>query len=254
MKAIMRLENIFRIVPLVALAAAGCATSGAMLDRMDQDALFQYAMEQYRERDWSDAISAFERFTYTFPADPRVAEARFRLGESFQGREEWVTAALEFNRLATDYPAGPWADDARFQVCRSYYELSPSPPRDQEYTVTAIDHCRSLISYYPDSEYLPRAEEMLLELTNKLAEKDYDNAEYYFRRRAYHSANVYYEWVVNHYPETPWAPRALLRLHESYTRLGYEQEAEAAKQRLLREFPTSPQAQQVNGVTADTRP
>jgi outer membrane protein assembly factor BamD len=166
-----------------------------------------------------------------------------------------VTAALEFNRLASDFPAGPWADDARFGVCRAYYELSPAPPRDQEYTVTAVDHCRSLGLYYPESEYVPRVTEMLVTLVNKLAQKEYETAEYYFRRRAYHSANIYYEAVANNYPETSWAPRALLRLHESYTRLGYEQEALAARERLLQEFPDSPQARQVDGtgVTPATR-
>ena len=118
---------------------------------------------------------------------------------------------------------------------------------------TDVTHNHS--DLYPLSED-PGAEAMMDELINKLAEKDFDTAEYYFRRRAFHSANIYYEGVATDYPQTAWAPRALLRLHESYTRLGYEQEAEAAKQRLLREFPSSPQAQQVdgNGVTADSRP
>lgn len=239
-----------RIAPLLAATLTACASGGPALQTLDQEALFQVGMERLRDEDWSGAISAFERFTLTFPNHPRVAEARFRMGEAYAGRDEHVTAAMEFNRLATDFPAGPWADDARFEVCRNYYELSPAPPRDQEYTYTAIDHCRSLLVYYPESEYAPRAEEMLQRLVGKLAEKDYDTAEYYFRRRAYHSANIYYETVADEYPETSWAPRALLRLHESYTRLGYEQEAQAAKERLLREFPDSPQARQIDGTGA----
>jgi outer membrane protein assembly factor BamD len=252
----MRLKTILLTAPLLALTATACASRGPALDNLDQESLFQHGMERLGDGDWSDAIAAFERFTLTFPTHARVPEARFRIGQAYVGRNEHVTAAMEFNRLATDFPAGPWADDARFEVCRAYYTLSPAPPRDQEYTVTAIDHCRSLILYYPESEYVPRAEEMLDRLVNKLAEKDFDTAEYYFRRRAYHSANIYYEGVATDYPETSWAPRALLRLHESYTRLGYEQEAEAATERLLREFPSSPQARQIDGsgVTAEPRP
>jgi outer membrane protein assembly factor BamD len=252
----MRLKTIIVTLPLLALSLAACGSRGPVLNTLDQEGLFQYGMERLQERDWSDAIAAFERFTQTFPTHPRVAEARFRTGQAYAGRGEHVTAAMEFNRLANDFPAGPWADDARFEVCRAYHELSPSPPRDQEYTVSAIDHCRSLALHYPESEYVARAQEMLDELVNKLAEKDFETAEYYFRRRAYHSANIYYEGVASDYPETAWAPRALLRLHESYTRLGYEQEAEAARERLLREFPSSPQARQIDGtgVTAASRP
>jgi outer membrane protein assembly factor BamD len=247
----MRLLRTICLLILLAGTTGACASRGPAFDRMDEEALFQYGMERLRARKWSDAITAFERFTLAYPNHPRVAEARYRLGDAYMGRREYVTAAMEYNRLVTEFPAGPWADDARFGVCRAYYELSPAPPRDQEYTATAVDHCRSLLTYYPESEYVPRATEILDELIDRLAEKDYENAEYYFRRRAYHSANIYYEWVVDNYPSTEWAPRALLRLHESYTRLGYEQEAEAARERLLREFPTSPQARQVNGATAD---
>lgn len=251
----MRLKTTLLITPLLALLATACASRGPGLENMDQEALFQYGMERLADRDWSDAIAVFERFTLTFPGDARVPEARFRMGEAYVGQGEYVTAAMEFNRLATDFPAGPWADDARFQVCLAYNELSPAPPRDQQYTVTAIDHCRSLVAYYPESEYVPRAQEIIDSLVNKLAEKDFETAEYYFRRRAYHSANIYYESVAAQYAETSWAPRALLRLHESYTRLGYEQEAQEARERLLREFPSSPQAQQIDGsgVTADSR-
>ena len=60
-------------------------------------------------------------------------------------RMEYITAANEFSRLATDFPAGPWADDARFRVCESYYELSPHPQLDQEYTRGALDHCQSIL-------------------------------------------------------------------------------------------------------------
>lgn len=250
----MRLKTTLLIAPLLALTVTACASRGPAYENMDQEALFQYGMERLADRDWSDAIAVFERFTVTFPTHARVPEARFRIGEAYVGRGEYVTAAMEFNRLATDFPAGPWADDARFQVCRAYNELSPAPPRDQQYTVTAIEHCRSLVSYYPDSEYVPQAQEMIGELVHKLAEKDFETAEYYFRHRAYHSANIYYESVAATYAETVWAPRALLRLHESYTRLGYEQEAQAARERLLREFPSSPQAQQVDGRAVTTDP
>ena len=243
----MGLKTIY-LTALLAVMTAGCASRGPVLDNLDQESLFQYGMERLQDRDWSGAIGAFERFTLTFPTHARVPEARFRIGEAYAGRGEHVTAAMEFNRLASDFPAGPWADDARFAVCSEYYELSPAPPRDQEYTATAIDHCRSLLVYYPDSEYVPRAQALIDELVAKLAEKDYETAEYYFRRRAYHSANIYYEGVAADYADTEWAPRALLRLHESYLRLGYDQEAQSVKERLLRDFPDSPQARQIDGT------
>lgn len=235
---------------ILPVALAGCAARVPALDVMDADALFAFGMAELEQRRWETAASVFDRFVFAHPNHPRVAEARFRIGESFQGRREWLTAAMEFNRLAAEFPTGAWADDARFQVCRSYYELSPRPQLDQEHTRLAVEHCQSLIAYYPDSEFVPQARAIVEAMTNRLAEKEYLIGESYLRRRAFDSAVIYYEGLVQTYPTSIWAPRALLRLVQIFERLGYEPEARAARDRLLQQFPGSPEARQVSGVPA----
>jgi outer membrane protein assembly factor BamD len=246
----MRFQRLLWILPLLLAGLGGCATRGPAWEQMDAEVLFEYGMEELRTRRWTEAAAAFERFLLVHPNSPRVQEARFRLGETYQGRREWVTAAMEFNRLAAEFPAGAWADDARFEVCRSYHELAPPVQLDQEYTRTAIAHCESLLAFYPDSQFVPRAQEIITELTHRLAEKDFRTAEEYARRRALDSAIIYYESVAREYPGTTWAPRALLRLVETYDRLGYEPESRAARDRLLRQFPDSPEARQISGIAA----
>jgi outer membrane protein assembly factor BamD (BamD/ComL family) len=54
---------------------------------------------------------------------------------------------------------------------------------------------------------------------------------------------VYFEEVVTEYPDTTIAPGALEQLVETYSRLGYVEDAEDARERLLREYPQSPEAQ-----------
>ncbi len=197
----------------------------------------------------AEAIRAFERITMEYPTHPRIQEVRFRLADSYFGRKEYVTAASEFVRLATDYPSGSWADDARYKVCDAYYRLSPKPALDQEYTRAAIDHCQSLATYYPSSEFTPLAEEKVAELRDKLAVKALENAEFYFQRKAYDPAILYFEDLLREYPGTSVVPRALLRLVEIYVRIGYEEEAEAAKQRLLEEYPNTAEARQAQAIS-----
>jgi outer membrane protein assembly factor BamD len=238
------------LIALLGVVLGACASRGSVIDRMDADALFQHGSERLAEGRWSAALEAFDRLLFMHPNYPRAQEARFRLGEAYQGRREWITAATEFNRLAMEHPAGQWADDARFETCRSYAQLAPRPQLDQEYTRVAIEHCRSLLAYYPDSEHAPRARELIVEMTNRLAEKDFLTAEHYFNRRAFDSAIIYYQSVVADYPATGWAPRALMRLVQAYERLDYESEAGAARARLLRDYPESPEARLLAGGTA----
>lgn len=250
----MRLRRSFLLILAVLLAGSGCASRGPGLERLDAEELFARGMDQLQARRWSSAADAFSALVIRFPTHMRVQEARFRLGETYQGRREWVTAAQEFHRLAVDFPAGPWADDARFQTCRSYFELAPPPQRDQEYTRSAIDHCNSLIAYYPDSEFVPRAREVITAMTNRLAEKEFLAGEHYFNRRAFDSSIISYQIVADDFPGTEWAPRALLRIHQAYGRLGYQQEAGAVRDRLLREYPESSEARQLAGAPTAAQP
>jgi outer membrane protein assembly factor BamD len=239
----------FLRVLAVALVATGCSSRGNSLEQMGPDQLYQRGADAMERRKWSDAILAFSSFSLRFPTHGRVAEARFRLGEAYYNKKEYITAAGEFDRLANDYPAGPWADDARFKVCESYYRLSPKPQLDQQYTRGALDHCLSLETYYPNSDYVARARELAGELVNRLAEKEFLTGDFYYKRGAYDSGIVYFEATLRNFPTSNAAPRALLRLFQTYTTLGYKEEADAAKARLLKDFPQSEQARSLLATT-----
>jgi outer membrane protein assembly factor BamD len=234
----------------ILLALVACGKRPDSVQQLSADALYERAQAALQGHDWTDAIELFERFVIQFPTHGRVTEARYRLGEAYFGKKEYITAGTEFSRLANDYPSGPWADDARFKVCESYQRLSPPAVLDQQYTRAAVDHCQSLLTYYPNSEYAPRAREIITELRSKLAEKDYRTGEYYKKLKAYDSAIIYYDSAVRNYADTPVAPRALLRMYETYQILGYKEEADGAKERLLKDYPSSPEAKQVQGTPA----
>ena len=131
----------------------------------------------------------------------------------------------------------------------SYFRLSPRSELDQEYTRAAIDHCQSLIAYYPTSESAERAQQIVVELRDKLAKKMLENAQFYYQRNAVDPAILYLEDVVREYPESSSAPKALLRLVQIYREIGYEEEAEEAKQRLLRDYPNTAEAQQAKAIS-----
>jgi outer membrane protein assembly factor BamD len=251
----MRVHRARTILTLLLIgAAAACGTRGPRLDQLDAEALFRRGMEQFEAGRWRDAGEAFERLVFVHPGFARQEEARYYLGETYFQRREFLTAATEWIRLATDFPAGTFADDARFRACEAYVELSPHPRREQSFTEAAIDHCESLIAFYPQSEHVPAARQIVLEMRTKLAEKLYLTGEVYRGYPALDAAILYYNFVLQDFPDTPVVPRALLRLYQIYDRLEYEQEREDVRQRLLRDFPDSAEAREVGGARVATAP
>lgn len=233
-------------VLLLALLAVGCAHATSLL-RMPQTTLWEYAMSKYKKHKWDDAIQAFQQFTFRFPTAQRAEEARYLLADSYFGKREYITAASEFKRLASDYPSGNYSDDARFKVCVSYARLSPQIELDQKYTTQAIQHCQTLLTYYPNSPHADSAKAIIKTMRNKLAGKLLVEGEYYFKRGAYDSAVLYYDDLVKRYPESPAAPKALLSEYHAYQKIGYKEEAAAARQKLLKDYPRSEAAKAVHG-------
>ncbi len=238
-----------------ALVLAGCGGE-VHLEKMDADALFARGQTALASKHWDDAIASFDRLTLQYPSFPRIQEARFDLAQAYFGKKEYVTAAGEFDRLATDYPLGAYADNSRYMVCHSYEMLSPRVQLDQTYTQSAIDHCNSLIAYYPNSPFATQAREVVQRLTEKLAEKELLAGNYYFKRHAYDSSLIYFEDVVKSYPATNSAAEALLQMANAYDKLGYKEDADSARARLLKEYPGSPSAKLLKPTvsTAQSRP
>jgi outer membrane protein assembly factor BamD len=231
------------LVALVLLAAGGCGARQENLALLPPDDLYTRGATAFEVGDYEEAIRMLEYFTNQYLGDPRVPQARMMLGDASMARRQYATAATHYMRLVNDYPNHELNTQARFRTCEAYYRLSPKPPLDQEYTRSALAHCQSVVEYFPGTEEATQAAEYVTELRHKLAQKEYDTGNFYFRRRAFDSAVNSFQAVLDEFPETSFAPMALERMAEAYDRMGYVEDAEETRQRLLRDYPQSPQAQ-----------
>lgn len=234
----------------LALLLSGCSARQADPATLAPDDLYSRAMAQYESRDFEDAVILFQAFVQYHLGDPRAPEAMYLLARSHMERREYVSAASYFQRIVTDFPSSPRALTARFATCEAYVALSPRPQLDQEFTRAALAHCESVATNFGGTPEAESAGRMVTVMREKLAEKIYLNGLFYARRRAYDSAVIYFSDVLDEFPQTSVAPNALAKLAETYTTLGYVEEAAEARDRLRREYPASAPAQTLGPDTA----
>ena len=227
------------IMPLLLSACFSRQTNPATLSA---DELHERAQTAYEARNFGRATQLYEVFVQQHHGDPRAPEARLNLGTAYRERREYITAATHYQRLLNDFPQSELGLAARMGICESYYRLSPRAALDQEHTYSAILYCESVANYYPGTDPASRANAYVTELRLKLARKAYETGTFYLRRRAYDSAIVYFQQVVDDFPRTELAPAALLQMAETYTMQGYVEDAEEARERLRRDYPDSPEA------------
>lgn len=224
------------------LAACGGNQSPAQLA---PDALYERGMAAYRAGSYGRAAELLDLFLQGSLGDPRSAEARISLARARMQRREYVLAAGDFTRLLNESPPDSLQQPARFGLCEAYHSLSPKPQLDQEYTGGALAYCESVATTYPGTPEAQQAAGWVVEMKTKLAQKTYDTGMFYFKRGAYDAAVIYFNEAVEQFPETSVAPMALLRVVESYDRIGYKEEADEARARLLRDYPQSAEARSV---------
>jgi len=96
---------------------------------------------------------------------------------------------------------------------------------DPTYGEQALSVYSEVLQRYSSSSAAELTRERVGRLGDWFAQKDLKNGDFYFRTRAFDSAIIYYRSVIEHWPQSRHAPLALMKLVETYHRIGYEEEA-----------------------------
>jgi len=229
---------LFSLVAIV-VGTTACG-GGSRVATFEPDELQSHALEQYAERDYRAAQVAFSRLVTAYPAYAADPTTRLFLAHSHFALREYVLAAAEYKRVNTSFPRATEAAEASLGVCRSYVRLSPHPQRDQAFTEDAIIACSQTRQAYAGTAAGIEADELYATARNLRAQKEFEIGDFYFKDLPA-SSEIFFLNVVNRYPDTDWAPEALLQLYRVYVSLGdaWEEEATVTRARLLAEYPDS---------------
>ncbi len=238
---------------LLLLTACG---GGFRVDRFagQNGPLFAAGVRELNLKHWSNAITAFEKLATDLPArDSLLPLTQYFLGKARIGSSEFLLAAQAFTKVAENFPEDSLADDAMFESARAYQRLWRSPELDSQYGTTAQASFRTLVAVYPDSPRRKDAERELAVLEEMFATKEYLAGYYYFRRKAYDPAILYFKVVVSNFPESAKARDAYLRMIESYRVIRYKEEAAEACTAVRARFASDPEVRQLCPPPAPAR-
>ncbi len=239
----MRIHATFRLSTGAAglLLLWGCG-GGVPFQGMPADEVYEIGLREMAEEDWGGAEKAFEA-ALSVSRFERAAEARLNLARVLYEKKDYILARAEFQRVIDRYPADTTTPHASLGICRSIAAESPRVERDQTSTATAELLCAQVAADYAGTLIGLVAARLRQEMYDKLAEKDYETARYYHKRNGFDPAIQYYEEILNERPNSKWVPWALYQLMRASESIGYEDDAEGYRQRLLGEFPDSEPAQ-----------
>jgi tol-pal system protein YbgF len=115
----------------------------------DEATLYRQALDQYFGRNYDAALKAFTDLQTRYPQGAYADNAEYWIGESRFGKGDFTGAAASFRKVFA-YAGTEKGDDAQLKLGYCYLRLGDRKRAGEEF--------RKLVSSYPSSEYLDRAQ------------------------------------------------------------------------------------------------
>lgn len=158
------------------------------------------------------AIEIFTKVVENSTYGPLAPKAQYKLGLVLKGAQRYYEAEDAFNKIVANYPDSEWAEPAKFQIATCRAAVSRSPDYDQGAAGEAKQKFEEFVREHPDAVLSQEAEINIAKLNEKEAAASYNTARFYEKQKAYKAARIYYNNVVNNYPNSVWAAKSIEKL------------------------------------------
>jgi outer membrane protein assembly factor BamD len=204
---------------IVSCALISCTTRQALPPLSAPDE-FERAMAYFENKKYESAIQAFERIIFYHPTSEYVDDAQYWLGRSYFEKKDYMQAAAEFDYLLRNFSNSIFSEEAYLYRAKSYFFNAPSYDRDQTGLIAALSSLNEFLTLYPNSEHTDEIKELILEGRNHLAKKEVENGKLYIKLKKPAAALLYFDYVLETYPETDVANEARFYTAQVYEKTG----------------------------------
>ncbi|GAA3743808.1 outer membrane protein assembly factor BamD [Flavobacterium ginsengisoli] len=196
-----------------------CGEYQKALKNEDVAAKFEMATKMYDAGKYTKAIRLFEQLATSYRGKPQAEKLFYMFSQSYYKTKQYYLAGYQFEAFVSGYPRSEKVQEAAFLGAYSYSKLSPVYSLDQSDTVKALEKLQTFIDNYPNSEYIPQANEAVQKLNGKLEKKAYENAKGYNTISDYKSALIAFDNFIADFPGTPFKEDALFYKYDSAYKL-----------------------------------
>lgn len=236
----------------LALAAQACAPAAKpsrTAEQYQEEARVAYeeAVDAYLDQDWEVAGRLLDRVRKDFSYTRYARLAELRLADASFRQEKYAEATAAYKTFAKDYPSDPEVPYARYRVVRAQFLQSGSsvfqPPLEERDLASVRGAYTSLQAFLADYPEYPRRVEldyMLLVVTGVLARHELYVARFYLKRDQYPPAIERVRYALDRYKGSGLEPEAVTLMGETYLKMKDQAQAQAAFERVLRDYPDSP--------------
>jgi outer membrane protein assembly factor BamD len=211
--------------------------------------LFDKAMKDVEKGRYEVARLTLNTMINTYDTSEYLAKAKLLIADSWyrEGGVSGLTQAeAEYKDFELFYPTMPEAAEAQRKICGIHFKEMDKPDRDPNQALRAENECRQVLIQYPNSKFAPETEQMLREIQEDLAEAEMRVGLFQHQRGDWAASANRLGGLVDQYPLYSRADEALWQEADADSHMGTRGRPKQgeALQKLVREYPLSPYADQ----------
>ena len=158
------------------------------------------------------AVEIFKKVVENAPYGKHAEEAQFRLGEALKKSERYEEAVAAFHKVVEDYPNSKLTTQAMYEESNCAYKASLKPAYDISATDNAIKTFEKFTYKNKDANLAENATATMKRLKDNISEKSFRAAEFYESQGKTQAAIIYYQDVMDSYPDSVFTVRAKARI------------------------------------------
>ncbi len=192
----------FGILFIVLFGFTSCNELEKIQKSSNTEYKLQKANEFYDRTHYGKAIVLYEELLTIFKGTKRFEDIYYKYAMSYYKQKSYLAASYHFKNFSDLFPSSKRAEETRFLHSKSLFEDTKDYTLDQASTKKTISELQNFINTYPKSKYVNETNQMIDKSRELLEAKDKYSAELYYKVSQYKAAALYFEQIINKYPDS----------------------------------------------------
>jgi outer membrane protein assembly factor BamD len=200
----VKLETRLLLTALAAVLLAGCPSLWNVEKAAKEptaDELFQQAEDQFKNKDYSQAVEAYQKLKSAHPDYRKVVEAYVKEGDALYADGLYDKAISRYLQFLELYPGHAYVPRVKYYIAMAYFNQIKNTDLDSSLVQRAADAFKALAMDPKAGEWAKKAKEKSDECKKKQAEKEMDKARTYVGMGNYTAAKLAAQRVLDQYPK-----------------------------------------------------
>ena len=173
-------KNLIITLLAAVVTLSSCSNYNNILRAEDYDYRYEAAKEYYAAGEYVRCYQILEDAVLLLKTTGNGEESLYMLAMCYYNIKYYDTASQYFERYYKSYPKGKYTELARFYAGKSSYQMAPDSRLDQSSTYIALSNLNEYLEVYPYSDRREEVTDMIYQLHERLAQKEYEAARLYF--------------------------------------------------------------------------